>query len=354
MAKIIMKKDLLNWLFVTIIVTIYHTGFSQILNQDSRGGTTIMYQGSTINFDVANTSASFAYNHFKNEDFKNKDTNGKHKGGFFGIRMRANSQNGITNLLKTGDFTPDGELGIVFGSSWVKESSTISTTLDAIRSQRNARLVFAKITQNNIDNKLKKFSKINTNTAINTQVNNIISSFGIGEYPEQLVKYEKDNPLLFTDAALKAEYEDFILFCINSSKEIEDFNNEHSIKEIDKIFDKIKRSYWQKRHLLYFNISGLGSEFMYQKDTINKNFSERFEKKDFTGVKIGIGYNLQNGGKEIFGLNAGYEKANNFDLLDDSDITLSSSLSGGIRKIETKKSFTAYSGNYNTYDREHI
>ncbi len=339
-----MAKLKLSILIILLIFSSSNVLHSQVLNQDASGGTTIMYHGSTINFDAANSNISFVYNNFRNEL-----PNSASKQGFLGIRMRATAKNGIANVINTTNITPDGEIGISFGKVYIKEEN-LGKTLSLISERQKQIFLSEEQIQIKLEEKLKNSVNISKNQAIEKKIKELINQFGIYELYNELSKFRLQNESFFKDnAAANTEFENF-LFLIKELV-ISKNNSALSEKEIKQLYDRIERSYWQKRHLIYGNINLTGSQFMFEKDANNIDLTKRFKKQNFTGYKAGIGYNYQKGGEIIYGLGLGYELTNTFSLLDDAEITLIDTKVNSTQKIESKKSFTAYSGNYNTFNR---
>ncbi|MER0442147.1 hypothetical protein [Emticicia sp. W12TSBA100-4] len=342
-----MAKLKLSILIILLIFSSSNVLHSQVLNQDASGGTTIMYHGSTVNFDAANSNLSFAYNNFKNE-FPNNST--KHV--FFGLRMRAAAKNGVANLITSGNVTPDGEIGIAFGKIFTNEEN-ISPLLIRINEARTKIFDLQKESQEFLESELKKLKKINTNKELLLDIENIIKQNGLDEIPETLRVYKNQNNKHFLEKEANDEFSEY-LEKTEQLKKIVSTVNEKNDKDLIQSYEKIARSYWQSRHLVYGNINLTGTQFMYEKDAANIDLTKRYKKQNFTGAKIGIGYNYQKGGQVIYGLGLGYELTNTFSLLDDTDITLIDTKVNSTQKIEVKKAFTAYSGNYDVFNRIYL
>lgn len=337
-----------QYLLIPILVLLSIVSFAQVLVQDAQGKTSVLYHGNAVNFDFGQTRATFAYNSFGNEYYKNKS-----KKGFWGVQASAKSKNGISSLINSGNIVPEGEFSLTYG--WTigsKEREQYGIRIQAIQAmealaKKNGQL------SNNFQTELEAFGKsnpnINANPALQTNIDLFISSI---PYDELATKIRS----LKSNAAYTGLASDIENLAIGIEERINLFQKvrTQNEKQIDSQWDKIQRSWWKQRGLLYLIAGGIASEFILVKDATTTNFDEYFEEKDFQSLKFGVGYNHQFGGTDIIGANIVIQKANTFAQLEDAEYTLTTTTTNTTQKLEGKKTFTAYTGTYNTFTQTSI
>ncbi|SDG75302.1 hypothetical protein SAMN04487996_122163 [Dyadobacter soli] len=314
---------------------------AQVLVQDAQGKTSIMYHGNAVNFDILQARASFSYNSFSNERYKNKD-----RKFFWGTRVSASSKNGVSGIINQGNIVPEGEFSITLGitKNYGENNENIQYITAVKKLERDVRKN-GKIKEA-FQKQLEDFGKIDPDIAANAALQASIDGLISGEPYELLV--QKIRALGAANAALNGN----ITILANSiEKQIEDFNRETQFtrKEINVQWDQIERSWWKNRGLIYAIFGGTGSEFVHQQNPSSLIYDERFKKVNFQGLKAGVGYNYQLGASHIFGGNIIIQKSNTFSGLDSEEFTFTNSTALSSGKIDVQDVFVAYSGKYDTY-----
>jgi hypothetical protein len=83
-------------------------------------------------------------------------------------------------------------------------------------------------------------------------------------------------------------------------------------------------------------------------------FSSRFDTAQYRGGFIDLGLNYDFGPNWVIGAGVGYEKSNTFDSLSKSDYAERTSETNGQQQFTSEKKYTAFSGQYKSYDRATI
>jgi hypothetical protein len=102
---------MMRTLYITVIASIVAAthSYSQFMSEDSKGSSTILYKGSTINLDLTETALSVNWNNLKEMAIEKPNTL------LFGVSAYGKNEDGLTALLANGDFVPSTRLNGIIG-----------------------------------------------------------------------------------------------------------------------------------------------------------------------------------------------------------------------------------------------
>lgn len=329
-----MKNKFLLLLISTSLISVH--SFAQVLVQDAQGKTSIMYHGDAVNFDLTQTRATFVINSFGNEYKKNKN-----RKTFWGGQASANSKNGIAGLVSSTNIVPEGNLNLTFGITETTDGSRIDA-IEKMEYSAEKAGELAKRFQTNLEALGKSDPIIKKNNDLQKKIDEVIAST---EYEKLAIDIRK---LIETN---KVESKNIEVLATSIEALIKSHLAQISVltDDVNAHWDQIQRSWWKRRSLFYVTTGLTASEFIHIFDPNNLDFDKRFKKTNYQSPKIGIGYNLQVGGTDMYGVNLVLQKSNTFSQLESADYTFSSSNTLNTGKLDSKQVFTAYSGNYYTY-----
>lgn len=335
------KEHCLQIFSFLIIFLLYFELHAQVLTQDAKGNSTVLYNGGTIGFNIQESALGFCYNNFSNERIEDSS---KHI--VFGINLSAKNIDGISNLLEDGKLTPEAKGNLFLGYSFtignsIKEKM-INNSLNILSKELyNMSTNF----QFNLKHKIKKLAKeLIDNEELVGKINFLIKSKSYNNLEEEFNSLIEDN----------IDYKNAICSIRDTAISNVNFyiarkNESSNLKEtLKNELTNFRNRYWIKRFTIYANIGLSARSFKYLVNIDTNNFSNSFENKYFNGANLNIGANLQWGGRYIFGLKFGFQKIDNFYLLTKSDFALKSFYSNIHQELTSNKTITAFSGLYET------
>lgn len=292
-----MKKQII---LITLSVLTVNCLKAQTLNQDADGNSTIIYQGSNVSFDLTKTNLSFSYTNLGLLSTK-ADVSKKFR-PVWGVNINGKNSDGIADLFKRGDFQPEAGLGGFIGIKYRFDEKP--QTLSNLEQQKEP-LVIEKI---QVNNKLEEL-KAKTDQSSKEEI-------------EQLTKRKKE-----------------------LEKKIQDIQDKR---------EEINKTRTRKLALFYLRGGRNATSFKLAKDNPDTTgFTKTFENKNFEGGFLGVGINYEYG-RWLLGLGIDYEYTNNFDDLNKSTYTLTTKEIKGNQTLESHKEITAFSGNFQTYQRTNL
>jgi hypothetical protein len=337
-----MKKHFLVWV---ILLTFASRSYSQIINQDASGTSSIVALGSTVSLNI--TEAQIQATHYGL--FK------PHKvstaAWLYGFDIKAKNQKGISTLFDDSKITPGGKLAVFIGHRSTRFFYPATATDDMEKEELKTDL--HRRVGHNYLNLVK--SKVEASTLPTTDQKTLIGELqgldkkGLDLLYESLTVFKST----VTDTTKLSEIKvitSTLLAWVNSNRDIQQFKilNSPTEKKLPKGFIPNKTTYWYLR-------GGFGAtEFSYDQGSSYSDYAKRFMDTTAVSYYGELGYNLQYG-DGILGINLGYAHQSNMDLLTTADYTYNyqdtSIISG---KLTKQKGFTAYSGTYGFYGNIYI
>ncbi|CCH54592.1 hypothetical protein BN8_03776 [Fibrisoma limi BUZ 3] len=345
-------KYLLSFL---LIIGFTDNVFSQWLTQSAEGQGSFLFKGSNIGIDLGKSEFSFTMNnlHKPVQLSSSKDNSF----AFYGIGLKAKSEEGLGNLFSTGDLVPSAKLNGYFG--W-----QLSNSYNAVRKASDAELS-GQLQALTIDQIKRRFiplmeiaidEEINFSPLTNTVVKAKLSTDWVTQLrtsqPKTFHAY-LSSYLAAQGAAIPAPDQILVSNIITNllsrlKSIVQTFDLELKVlkDELVKSFEQnIRNTYWR---VSLFTFGGIDALSFRRVDQINTgNLSKSFIKEEFRGGNLGVGLNWQVDWFKL-GLTYAYKKTNNFNLLDKTEYKLTTTTpSTSISQILTQeRAITGYSGTY--------
>lgn len=335
-------KKIFFFLFCFIGITSVQ---SQVLTQDSKGNSSVLYNGSNIGFDITEAAINFSFNKFQNEVINNKN---KHL--VWGFNFQAKNADGYANLFNEGILSPAAKGNITIGGTLItgdeyyKDSTLKRSLLD----------IELKELQDNFISNIKKTidgsqSSDNQDTIkiLKREIYKIIESMAMVQWSDAIKKLNK---------SLSKENGNFIE---SIAKSINDsVNNYIKISKV-KVDERLKvdhnirnlRGYYTSRLAIFFTGGFTSSAFKIQNEIDTTNLNNSFKNQGFLGYDFKIGLNWHYTGRWLFAGTIGYKQNNTFDLLTKTEYTLTTTINSGNQQLAKQKKITAYSGDYSTFNQ---
>ncbi|MDN5201166.1 hypothetical protein QQ008_07330 [Fulvivirgaceae bacterium BMA10] len=357
-----MNKLLLIITSLFILSTGITTG--QVLNQDAKGESSIVYPGSIVYFNASEAQLGFAYNNLPRTILKKQ-------GPLLGISMKGETKTGTFNFLKEGEFVPSGKISGILGfySNFDQSAGEVAASNDSKKFGRDFRSGWVKTLQ-----ELESgFDKAIDNSSIASIGEKDKLKKGFKEFVKEL-----DFPPTVQLMKEKFETKYALFFVAKKDKEVIKAlgsfspltNNHPQPSQADKIIDKhysAAEKAWTKMETNYQTINkernktilgfslylagGLEATGYKLIDTL-KFQDDPFgsiKKESFTSTELLVGGNLNVGGSWVFGLALGGAKIFNFGSLPKSEFSLkreikfaSGTSPDTLHTIERKKDIIAY------------
>ncbi|MGA2362993.1 MAG: hypothetical protein ABSG73_11105 [Candidatus Aminicenantales bacterium] len=340
------------WLVVSLAFTLFTPPMisAQVLVQDSKGSSSILYHGCTIGLNLSEAAFEFDYNNFSNRyvrDFRGHLV--------WGFQLSAQNKDGVANLLDTGKWTPEAKGVITLGYSLsnlnAKSYAELSRSIDLLNREITG-------LDNGMDGKTK------------AMLDGYLKSIKDKKDSDKLIAElksivgEKD----FRDLAasiqnLASKFPEFGRGLLSFADEIS-INIGQDLQSKNEKLMKLKGLEIEQRNyrathryimaVFYANIGLSANSFKYYNENSTGDFKSRFEDKNFIGPLINIGANLQWGGRYIFGISGGLKRINNLESLSKKEFTLQSVEILGSQVLIDEKKITAFAGTYGTLNQYNL
>lgn len=387
-----MKYLIINLVFIIIFISGNING--QVVYQDARGNSTLLFQGGTFGIDITEASLNLGYNNLKNlpED-KNKI--------IWGFNVQVKNEKGLGNLIKNGQLQPNSKAEIYFGyrifDTKLKNNKARDKIVMDLQKKENEeknqiehelREIIKDFLENNkkslqreialikIENKNDSLIKILVNKI--TELKNVeqdlmkISNYGFKDFNElyifSLDKVGKDLEIknrYDTILSLKSKYEEVsnkyskekVAIMGNQPKDTglqdedekevkEKTDQKKKCKTIKELIDKNWIS--ATKNWSYFVNGGLNAaKYDIYNFIDDKNLYNNIIEENFNGYYFNVGTNLEVNNCQ-FGLTFGWQQSNNAIYLDSKEFTIRETLSSQTQPLQQsqQKTYNALEGNY--------
>ena len=339
-------------------------GYTQILNEDAKGKSTILIDGANLSLDLSDPSLGFTVNNFSSLSVDNKL---KRSTFLWGFSAYGTNDEGISNLLTDGNLSTSGRLSGVLGFRFSLHSRTDIQTYKDYNAllqikelkQYNEAGNFFKAIRNTVQTSelpIAKRSKLleRVNKAMNDNV-------GAGQLTKTIAAMTDLKTREFKDDNESQDILDDIVTDLTTRKTTIGKLETDASYIAAKNGLRAKRSAMsaiaskKKSRLIFYISPGLNAKSFDQYQSLGTgNFSDDFKRRTYRTGFVDLGINYDPNGRMILGLSLGYEKGNTFDSLRRRELTLRNTQTSGNQTLITESKRTAYSGTFDTYDRFNI
>lgn len=341
---------------IVILLLTINNAFTQILNQDADGKSSIVWSGGTIGIDI--TESSIKSNYYSSTD--------KTKGFLFGVDLQGKNESGIGALFNSSEFTPNVEISGLVGYYFTTTNyKKLEDKRDSVDNAINAHEDTINALQDTVDiawefyfeDCKKSLNKIE-NKDIEDEVRKIQNSFDFSKGASEVIKLLKKDVKVTTSVKLKTHQllTELSIKLTNNNK-IKRYNETNkNLVELRKKKVKIEtnNTISSSKHKLYARPGLSTTEFSYDNGNDSISFDSRFVDTLDVNPFLEVGYTGRFG-NAILGLSLGYSTISTFSKLDDkkykytlTDTTLQSG------NLESTKEITAYSGDYKFLNRFYV
>lgn len=357
MFKIKKMKTNLTLLSILFIIS----GFNELASQvviTGKGESTVLFQNSSLGFDLKESELSFKTNNYTSSLFSQK-------GLILGGMLKAKNKSGTGDLLKSSEITPSSKIQGTIGGFW-SNSKSAKNDLKEYNTEKLSN-EYSKLEEDldsiikaNIEIITKRPEWENYSEGEITKLNDIVEN-------TLKVKLNRYNRLKKTYYQIKdnTKYPDTTRLIVTEIYNYLDSNK--TIKRLNEIQAEIRKQNddYYKELDPYFKITGylqfgLNSEkFKLFNGWDTTNISKSFNDKEFRGGNINVGLNLRIKGRFLIGGRYSYVEGNNVHLLSKTKYKYSRLVSSNNISYNTSSEFSAYSGSYkriyyNKYDFDFV
>lgn len=332
--KLKFRKNMRYIILLIININFYIGVSGQSLTKSSKGSSSILLLGNTINFDISDAELGIAGSNLLNSQ---KKTNSFIIGG----SLSAKNETGIGNIFSDGNLTPSGKISGFLGYSYFPRIKSTQKFRSKRKEKVKERTELASTFQVNL-------KKLLTTKFSNQQLNKKLDKLKKSKVPD-IEKYLEN---------LKDTFP-------NEQKEIEKIKKELSDKykiyvETDNKLETEIRSFGEKiskinysQFVIYFFGEGRATDFKRFTAFDQINLQNSFVDENYRGGKFGLGINYL-WKNWTFGITYGYFYTHNLSLLSKKEYTLRTTNTLNNQTIIEEKKITGYSGAYGTVDIQEL
>ncbi|CAL2085081.1 conserved hypothetical protein [Tenacibaculum sp. 190524A05c] len=343
-------------IFTILIVLFLFEVKGQSLSQDSEGYSTIILPSTNFNLDVADKKANFNISSYLNK--KGEKLKSTQAGWLIGGEISAEVENEIGSLFSGGDIASNAEINILFGRKWFsendpdenknviklrKQKSNLQSKISLFNEEFD---VFLKdlLDNNKIDFKLYKMVQfyVSTTDENRNTLNKKLDSIQKGIANGIILDREISND----------SYDKIKKYNITQEHKDNLKNNRKITKSISELINKIYKFSFKK---LFIRSGFNGTNFRYDLGQDSTTVDSRFEKRNFEGWNLEVGYNIQCMQDHFFGWSYEIRKTNNLSDLKEREYTLTKvdpAVTDGTFSNSTK--VKAFSGTFDSFNRHSL
>ncbi len=352
--------------------------FTQNLGTDIEGYSTIYTKGSNLSLDAINNTLNFDF--YKSTKFKKDLNTDAHKSEIYGVSVKGKSNNGLANLITSGEINAATQINLVYGSRYYKnkkvnnyqdkvdeiqnELSELVQPIIALRAKISDELAkqkkqyihgFVEDMNGLLDadkNELKsiivnkepwkekekkiKILEIDSEEELLEKIslfNDKVKGYRTGGQPDiwRQIKNNLQKLHYINTTTINTLLDEMILHNIDNDALEEELRK---LKEGDATINAF---------LVKVGVSE--QEFQYDLDNSGATAEERIKDEEFTALSFEIIFNKQFKYYNFFGISFKGERANNFDALEAKEITF------GEAGTENEETYSAFAGDYDTFNR---
>lgn len=329
---------------------------AQSLGQDAEGFSTIFVPSATLNLDISNDIANFSYYGLVNR--KLRPAKPSETTTILGVELKGKEQNGIANIFSDGNVAVGASANLLVGIRWFSEktrsanSSWYQPQLDTLK------LLQAKISakqQEGLDTIKKYLDQEYIDDDLGKLARKVIRSIDSDSIRKHIVPIQElENRLREKKEQKRKIHPDKVKMIIQffDKDHLDRLDLRRKIqKELDDDDERRWTPYFQK---VFLRGGGEGASFMQDLGNNASIVKERFEKTEFYGGHIELGYNLQIKDRTFLGFSISTAYTNNLAQLGGTDYTLiqvDTTIKEG--QFTTSTSLKAFT-NYETFNRYSI
>lgn len=354
-----MKKKNLFLIFIILLGVTSLTIQGQVVDQDAEGKGTILFPGGTACLDIGETALSINFMDVKYQ-------NGS-KGFIWGVNARTENKSGIGKLFESGKIVPGNMFLVTYGLHWSPKPFRDMAYMAGL--EKNENKIKAEIEQSSkeMDSYIKKSKEISKSLKKIFQKEYIVDELNklIEEHcwnmclEENLNDWLAKNKNYLQEIARESELENVIkeIIKIFKSEEVQSLikKQEDNYDELEKtrrlrIRINLEKNTTYKRYVLFTRLGVNASSFKLYIPSECPDLKDQFKKIEHTNVSFQIGANMQLGGGLLFGLAAGFQKANNLGTLDKKEFCLNTTKVAGNQELVQEEKIIAYCGEFKKFD----
>lgn len=332
-------------------------GHAQFMEGTSAEGVSSLIGGKTIGFNVARTSLRFDYT----GKFQKRSVEENNRSGGFtnwGTSLAGGNNENVAQLVKNGTFVPSASASAFLFRGWTIGREKSAALLDPLKSiEERLTVLDAKFFKDTLQpetarliRRLTDPVKTTVQKAVDLQGDNIGGLIAdLNDFAKEPTTTDKEKTELRNSVkvlrGLMANHRQFKerLALLESQKSV--------VEE----YDNFLRLNPYKR-VIVFGRAGLSATSFKFYDKLNAtNFARSFRDTIFTAPFGELGVNLFTRSYLIFGLAAGFIRANTLQSGTPGTLTIESTSTDALgQTITTKRSITAYQGSYRQYGQGYV
>ncbi|AUC14928.1 hypothetical protein BTO06_07155 [Tenacibaculum sp. SZ-18] len=341
-------------IFTILIVLFLFEVKGQSLSQDSEGYSTIILPSTNFNLDVADKKANFNISSYLNK--KGEKLKSTQAGWLIGGEINAEVENEIGSLFSGGDIASNAEINILFGRKWFGENvPELGEKLKKLRKGRK-----------NLQNEIALFND-RYDAFLKDLLDNNKIDFKLSKMVQFYVSTTDENREILDkklDSIQKGIANGTILdreISNDSYDKIKKYNikeHQNNIKKNRVISDSInvlEKTYRFSFKKLFIRSGISGTNFRYDLGQDSTTVDSRFEKRNFEGWNLEVGYNIQYMQDHFFGWSYEIRKTNNLSDLKEREYTLTKvdpTVTDGTFSNSTN--VKAFSGTFDSFNRHSL
>ncbi|PJJ80178.1 hypothetical protein CLV57_3325 [Mucilaginibacter auburnensis] len=326
--------------------------WAQMSADDAKGQTTIVNNSSSVAFNISDAVATVSWNNLRKLDILQS------RYTLWGISASAKNKDGLADLLKTGNLTPESKIGgfLAFRWSFEKKFLSLSDKMQNIQND-SVYLKYKELTYYKDD-----VEKAIANSQLTTSERKLFNE----EFLPMTDNFRADMKILidkvahhrFNPAATDIQKN---IIAILTARQLQVHSLQMKVDALRKQEDSLQilidaeRKKSKTHALTAFIKTGLtGNSLSLYNATTTGSLSGRFDAVEFRGTFVDLGLNLDMGKHWVTGISVGYEHINNLDSLSQTSFTIKTSEKVGSDELSSSRSYTAYKGSYVIYDRVNL
>ncbi|MBK7667308.1 MAG: hypothetical protein IPJ32_08145 [Sphingobacteriaceae bacterium] len=346
-----MSKFKLLFIFLHLLPVF---SFSQILNEDAKGESSIVTSGGALGINIE--TEKIRLNYYKMPIAS--------KGFAYGIDFQGKNTTGIVNLFKKSKFQADANLSCLLGYKSAKTVFTRSgdskNYYSALEKQ-NFYNEYASELLDTLDAQILRSVKLKLKDVnVSNELKDTLNwSANFSDFPELTVNISKRMKANAADSSKFALLYSYLLqlpTSLDTNGTKADYDKALKRVEYYKMrADKFKVNSTAGTMILgYARAGGNVKEFTLDKFKDSAKYDQRFIDTNNVSAFFEIGITYVRG-MHYFGCSVGFNHTDNFSSLDDKSykyVTTDTSLKSGV--LTSTKEFTGYSGNYGRLNKPYI
>ncbi len=329
---------------------------AQITSQDADGQSSILYQGSNINFDLGKAALSATWNNYRKSALDSPHIL------IWGLSASSKNKDGLSELFNQGKLTTlsrlDGFIGLRINGT--KQELALNNRITALYRSAAIRDYIAAL---NYPTALPGW--VNTSDAADrVELRDTLKammkhSAGFDKDLASLTELEARFKTAGRPAAAAAIQVVADSLTARQKKiaalQTDFLAAQHQIVSLNAELTEYRSNHVSHSWTIYLNGGWNANKFnFYSGDTTRPSLSARFDTVKFWGGFIDLGVNYDFGAHWTFGASIGYERYNNLDSFSTNDFDLETVSTVNNQELIQDTKYSAYTGHYVAYNRYNL